>query len=141
MNPAFNTYAFAADFILLMHFAFVAFVVFGFAFIWIGHFFKFKCCVQNATFRICHMLSMGIVLCESLIGAICPLTVWENNLRLKGGQSQIYETSFVKDWVHKIMFFDFSEQTFIIMYGCFFVLILLTFWIIPPKIDSKRKVS
>jgi hypothetical protein len=83
------------------------------------------------------MLSMGIVLCESLIGMICPLTEWENNLRLKGGQSQIYATSFVKDWGHKIIFYDFSEQTFMIIYGCFFLFILLTFWIIPLKSDAK----
>ncbi|MFH1490114.1 MAG: DUF2784 domain-containing protein, partial [Pseudomonadota bacterium] len=103
-----------------------------------GHHFKWKC-VQNAKFRICHLSAMGIVLCETLIGMICPLTEWENDLRLKGGQSRIYETSFVKDWVHKIMFFDFSERTFMIIYILFFALMLLTFWIIPPKIDLKRK--
>ena len=138
LNPGYNKYVFVADVILLMHFAFVVFVVLGFVFIWIGHYFKFKC-VQNAKFRTCHMLSMGLVLCESLIGTICPLTEWENELRLKGGQNQIYETSFVKDWVHKIMFFDFSERTFMIIYVGFFLLMLLTFWIIPPKIDLKRK--
>lgn len=132
MNLDFSKYLLAADIILLTHFAFVAFVVFGFAFIWAGHFLKYQV-VRNLKFRICHLLSMGIVLCESLIGAICPLTAWENELRLKSGQSQIYETSFVKDWVHRIMFFDFSERTFAITYGCFFSLILLTFWIIPPK--------
>ncbi|MFC1822051.1 DUF2784 domain-containing protein [Thermodesulfobacteriota bacterium] len=138
LNLGYNKYVFAADVILLMHFAFVVFVVFGFVFIWIGHYFKLKS-VKNAKFRIYHILSMGFVLCESLIGTICPLTEWENEIRLQGGQSQIYETSFVKDWVHKIMFFDFSERTFTIIYIFFFALMLLTFWIIPPKIDLKRK--
>jgi hypothetical protein len=82
---------------------------------------------------------MGFVLCESLIVIICPLTEWENDLRLKGGQSQTYETSFVKDWVHKIMFFDFNERTFMTIYALFFILMLLTFWKIPPKFNWRKK--
>lgn len=130
MNPAYSKYLLAADLILLIHFLFVAFVVLGFIFIWIGYFTKQKF-ARNAKFRICHILAMGIVLCESLIGMICPLTEWENNLRVRGGQDQVYETSFMKEWIHKIMFFDFSELTFVIVYALFFALILLTFWVIP----------
>jgi hypothetical protein len=37
----------------------------------------------------------------------------------------------MKEWIHKIMFFDFSELTFVIVYALFFALILLTFWVIP----------
>ena len=43
----------------------------GFIFIRIGYFTKQKF-ARNAKFRICHILVMGIVLCESLIGMICP---------------------------------------------------------------------
>ena len=138
MNPAYNKYLLAADGILLMHFVFVAFVVLGFVFIWIGHIVKLKF-AKNAKFRICHVLAMGIVLCESLVGMICPLTEWENNLRVKGGEGQIYETGFIKEWIHKIMFFDFSERMFVVIYVLFFALILLTYWIIPPDITLKQK--
>ena len=130
MSPAYSKYLLAADVILLIHFLFVAFVVLGFIFIWIGYFTKQKF-AKNAKFRICHILVMGIVLCESLIGMICPLTEWENYLRVRGGQDQVYETSFMKEWIHKIMFFDFSELTFVIVYALFFALILLTFRVIP----------
>ena len=133
MNPAYSKYLLAADLILLIHFLFVAFVVLGFIFIWIGYFTKQKF-AKNAKFRICHILAMGIVLCESLVGMICPLTEWENYLRVRGGQDQVYETSFMKEWIHKIMFFDFSELTFVIVYALFFAVILLTFWVIPPDL-------
>ncbi len=133
MNQAYSKYLLAADLILLIHFLFVAFVVFGFIFIWIGYFTKQKF-ARNAKFRICHILAMGIVLCESLVGMICPLTEWENNLRVIGGQDQVYETSFMKEWIHKIMFFDFSELTFVIVYALFFAFILLTFRVIPPDL-------
>ncbi|MCK4466951.1 MAG: DUF2784 domain-containing protein [Desulfobacterales bacterium] len=138
MNPAYSKYLLAADVILLIHFLFVAFVVLGFIFIWIGYFTKQKF-ARNAKFRICHILVMGIVLCESLIGMICPLTEWENYLRVRGGQDQVYETSFMKEWIHKIMFFDFSELTFVIVYALFFAVILLTFWVIPPDFKKPAK--
>lgn len=138
MSPAYNKYLLAADGILLVHFAFVAFVVLGLVFIWIGYFAKRKF-VRNAKFRICHIVAMGIVLCEALVGLICPLTEWENNLRVKGGQDQIYETSFMKEWIYKIMFYDFSERTFMIIYALFLALILLTFWMIPLDLTLKRK--
>jgi len=65
MNPAYSRSN------LGIHFLFVAFVVLEFIFIWIGYFTKQKF-ARNAKFRICHILVMGIVLCESLIGLICP---------------------------------------------------------------------
>ena len=79
----YNRYLLAADTILVVHFAFVAFVVLGFILIWIGFVLKFKF-IRNIKFRVCHICAMGIVLVESLIGMICPLTEWENMLRVKG---------------------------------------------------------
>jgi len=137
MSLAYKGYLLAADVILLLHFAFIAFVVLGFVFIWIGHFAKWKA-VRNAKFRLCHMLAMGIVLCESVVGMICPFTEWENTLRVRGGQGHAYETSFMREWIHKIIFFDLSEETFMATYALFFGLILLTLWIVPPKLALKR---
>jgi len=131
MSPAYNKYLLLADGILLIHFALVSFVVLGFIFIWIGYFAKWKF-VRNAKFRICHALIMGIVFCESLLGIICPLTEWENDLRIKGGEGQMYKTGFVQEWIQKIMFYDFSEGTFMLLYLLFFALIMATFWVIPP---------
>jgi len=138
MNPVYSKYLLAAYLILLIHFVFVAFVVLGFIFIWIGYFTKQEF-AKNAKFRICHILAMGIVFCESLVGMICPLTEWENYLRVKAGQDQVYETSFMQEWIHKIMFFDFSELTFVIVYALFFVVILLTFWVIPPDLRKSSE--
>ena len=41
LTPGYNKYVFAADVILLMHFAFVVFVLFGFVFIMIIYMFFF----------------------------------------------------------------------------------------------------
>jgi hypothetical protein len=137
MSPAYNKYLLLADGILLTHFALVIFVVFGFIFIWIGHFAKWKS-AKNAKFRICHVFIMGVVFCKSLLGIVCPLTEWENDLRIKGGEGRIYETGFVQEWIQKIMFYEFSEGTFMVLYLLFFALILMTFWAIPPNFKKKR---
>ena len=54
MPFACNLYVLAADAILVLHFAFVAFVVLGFVVIWIGYFFGLEF-IRNAPFRVCHI--------------------------------------------------------------------------------------
>jgi uncharacterized protein DUF2784 len=132
MSAPYNIYILAADTILLVHFAFIAFVILGFAVIWIGYLAN-RQFVRHALFRITHMLAMGFVFCESAMGRLCPLTEWENELRISGGQGPFYETSFIQAWIYKIMYFDISLRTFSLVYGLFLILILFTLWKIPPE--------
>ena len=126
-----NWYALLADVILAIHFAFVAFVVGGVVVIWIGYFAR-RAFVHNFRFRLLHMLAMAFVLLEALVGMVCPLTTWENQLRIRGGASP-YQESFMQHWIGRILFCDLSETTFTIVYAAFFLLIVLTYWIIPPR--------
>src|SRR5438128_700561 len=102
-----NIYTLLADFILVGHFAFVAFVVAGFIVIWMGFFLRWPF-VHDLRFRLAHLLAMGFVLGESLAGFVCPLTTWENQLRLRGG-AESYAGSFVQHWLGRILFFNLSE--------------------------------
>jgi hypothetical protein len=120
-----------ADLILAVHFAFVAFVVGGFVVIWIGYSLHWRF-VQNFRFRLLHLLAMGFVAAEAVVGIICPLTTWENELRLRGG-GEAYQQSFMQHWLGRLLFYDASETVFTIIYAVFFALILLTFWKIPPR--------
>jgi len=125
-------YLLAADAILLIHFAFVVFVVVGLLVIWIGHFRRWSF-VRNFWFRLAHLLAMGSVAAESLLGIVCPLTVWEGQLRLLAGGVQRYEGSFIQHWVHRIMFYDASETTFTILYVLFFLAVLTSLWFVRPR--------
>ena len=131
MSPDYNWYLLAADAVLIIHFLFICYIVFGLFFIWIGHYLKLRI-VKNLTFRISHISAMGFVLCESQVGMICPLTEWENLLRVKGGEEVRYEISFIAELFHKIIFYNFSMRTFIITYFIFFALMLISFRIVPP---------
>ena len=125
-------YSLLADILLLIHFAFVAFVVLGFVAIWIGHFCRWPS-VRNLRFRIAHLAAIGFVLAESLGGIVCPLTTWENQLRTRAGQDAAYSGSFIQHWFGRILFHDWSERTFTVIYAAFFLFVVLTFWVFRPK--------
>ncbi len=75
-----------ADLIVVLHVAYVGFVVFGLAAILLGVAFHWSW-VRNLWFRAIHLIAIGIVVGESLIGIPCPLTVWEARLRKTAGQT------------------------------------------------------
>jgi hypothetical protein len=123
--------ALLADFILIVHFAFVLFVVGGLALIWIGAACEWRC-VRNFWFRIAHLAAVVFVAGESVAGIWCPLTIWEDALR--GAHA---EKSFVARWVHSILFYDFPEWVFTAAYIAFALVVAATWrWVAP---ESRRK--
>ena len=125
-------YLILAEAILIIHFAFVAFIVLGFVAIWIGHWLK-KSFATNFCFRMAHVLAMGFVLLETLIGVICPLTAWEVKLRELAGQSDFYSGSFVSHWLGSLLYYDLPWTFFAILYALFFVLIVVTWFVVKPR--------
>jgi hypothetical protein len=125
-------YLFAADAILFVHVAFVAFVVFGLVFILIG-----KLCswswVRNPWFRWAHIAGIGFVVLQSWIGAICPLTTWENALREKAGEA-VYSGAFIAHWFESILYYQLPEWIFIVSYTSFGMLVAASwFWVRPRR--------
>ncbi len=121
-----------ADAVLVIHAAFVAFVLVGQLLIWIGWWRRWAF-VRNFWFRAAHLASIGVVAVESLAGWVCPLTTWENKLRLLAGDGQRYEGSFIEHWLHRVMFFDLGATVFMIIYLAFFLVVALSLWLVPPK--------
>ena len=66
-----------ADAILILHFAWFSFVVLLPAFVLIGWWRDWRW-VRNRWLRWIHLAMIGIVALEAVIGARCPLTVWES---------------------------------------------------------------
>ena len=76
---------------------------------------------------------MGCVAAESLLGFVCPLTKWEDRLRLLAGDERHYVGSFVQHWLHRLMFLDVEERVFTIAYGLFFLLVAVSLWVVRPQ--------
>ncbi|MFZ2301464.1 MAG: DUF2784 domain-containing protein [Gallionella sp.] len=118
-----------ADLILVTHALFVAFVVLGLAAILLGRHWHW---VRNLWFRIAHLAAIGIVIAESWLGMVCPLTEWENRSREAAGGSA-YSSSFIQHWLHELLFYDFAPWVFTVAYTAFGVLVLVAWVLVPPE--------
>lgn len=120
-------YSLLADTILILHFAFVVFVVFGFLLILIGLLARWSW-IHNLYFRMAHLAAIGIVVLQAWFGQLCPLTVWENELRRRAGQSDYTET-FVEHWLHEVLFYQAEPWVFTTIYSCFGALVVLVWFL------------
>jgi hypothetical protein len=126
--------ALLADIVLVVHFAFVLFVVGGFAAILVGAAAGWRW-VRNRAFRYAHLGAIVFVAAEALVGIACPLTVWENLLRRVGPDGP----SFVGRWVSRLLYYDLPEWVFTSAYIVFAIAVAVTLWLVPPGGDPPRK--
>ena len=124
--------AILADVILVVHFAFVLFVVGGLGVIWVGACLGWSW-VRNFWFRVAHLCAIVYVAGEAIAGIWCPLTTWEAELR---GLSA--EKSFIAHWIHRLLFYDFPTWVFTTAYIAFALLVAITFWRVPPARLTKK---
>jgi hypothetical protein len=122
---------FLADLLLVSHTCFIAFIVLGLILIVMGALCRWSW-TRNFWFRLIHLLAIGFVVTETWLEAICPLTIWENDLREAIG-SAIYSDTFVKHWLHKLIFYDFPDWVFTLSYTIFGALVLISWIGLPPK--------
>jgi hypothetical protein len=124
-------YRVLADAILVFHVLYIAFVVGGQLLIVIGLLLKWTW-VRNFWFRILHLAAIWVVVLQAWVGVICPLTDWENALRVKAGQTT-YTGGFIQYWLHKLIFFEADPWVFGLVYTVFGTLVLLTWFYGPPQ--------
>jgi hypothetical protein len=120
-----------ADTILVLHFLFVLFVVFGLLAIYLGYFLSWHW-VSHRTFRILHITAIGIVVLQSWLGVICPLTIWEMALREQAGEAT-YAGSFVQHWLQYLLYYSAPNMVFIALYTGFACFVLLSWYLVPVR--------
>ncbi|MBT3027447.1 MAG: DUF2784 domain-containing protein [Candidatus Thiodiazotropha sp. (ex Ctena orbiculata)] len=130
MHTTNSIYLFAADAILLIHFLFVAFVVFGLVAIYIGHGLSWVW-IRNFWFRIVHLVCIAIVVVQSWIGVLCPLTIWEMRLREKAGEDS-YTGSFIQHWLQRILYYEAPDWVFLLVYMVFGIIVIASWFIVRP---------
>ncbi|MBF0276778.1 MAG: DUF2784 domain-containing protein [SAR324 cluster bacterium] len=131
-----NFYLIAADIVLIVHTAFIAFVVLGLFFTVLGLKRSWNW-IRNFRFRLLHLLSIAGVAMQSWFGMVCPLTTLEQVLRKKGtGES--YSGDFIAYWLHKLIFFRAEPWIFSLLYSIFGSLVLFTWIMAPPERSNKQ---
>src|SRR5450755_2931836 len=84
-NSAVIVYALLADCLVVIHLAYISFVIFGQLAIMIGWPLGWRW-IRNPWFRISHLAMILIVAVEAMADYECPFTTWERNLRISAGQ-------------------------------------------------------
>lgn len=116
-----------ADALLVLHAAFVVFVVLGLPATWVGLALG-RPFARNPWFRNLHLAAIAFVVAQTLLGYMCPLTIWEDALR--GTAS---ERGFIERWIHAWLFWRAPPWVFGAIYTAFGLLVAWTWWRWPPR--------
>ena len=120
-------YKITADFIVLLHFLWIIFLIFG---AFIGRRYKWA--------KILHITAMGFAMLIQIVGWYCPLTYLETWLRRVHDPSQTYTGSFIINYVHEIVYIELPEK--IILIATIF-LVLMSTWIYLYKSKKLRQIK
>lgn len=115
-------YKLAADIIVLIHFLWIVFLIFG---AFIGRRYKWV--------KIFHISGMGFAMLIQIFGWYCPLTHLEIWLRRQHDPSLAYSGSFIINYTEKLVYVNLSMRTIFILT---IVLLLMSAWIYLRKPKS-----
>jgi len=121
-----------ADAIVLVHLAYVAFVVGGYVAVPLGAARGWRW-VRRRVWRRLHVAAIALVALEGLGGVMCPLTWLEAALR--GGSAP---GSFVGRLVHAVLFYDLPPWVFTLAYVVLALLALALYRLVPPQPAAPR---
>lgn len=124
-------YKILADIIVVMHFAWILFMLIGFIFTIAGFFWKRF--FDRWLFRTVHLFGIIYVSTLALMGKYCPLTIWENTLRQEYDPNLTYPGSFMIHYAEKLVYPDINPLIIQIPTTFIAVFSILAFIIKPPQ--------
>lgn len=128
MNPA--TAILLADALLALHMGIVVFVVGLLPLVLLGGARGWRW-VRRRSLRLAHLGLMLFIAVQAWLGRLCPLTVWEQDLRRHAGQSG-YTESFIEHWLSRLLYWDLPWWVFVVAYTAFAGLVAGAWWSVRP---------
>ena len=126
-------YGIAADLTVAIHVAYVAYVLLGQAAIVVAAPMKWQW-ARNPWFRFSHLIMIGVVAYEAIYHIRCPLSVWEEQLRVLAGQPFDGSDTFMGRILHNVLFVDnMPEIAFTIGYCGMALLVVQGLIMYPPR--------
>jgi hypothetical protein len=95
--------------------------------------------VRTYWLRLAHLVGICIVVAQSWAGIICPMTTLEMWLREKG-ELKTYSESFIEHWLQQLIYWNFPAWVFIAIYSLFALLVISTWYVVPPHKNKTRGV-
>ena len=124
MNPA--TAAQLADALLALHVGVVLFVVGLLPLVLVGGARVWRW-VRHRGLRLTHLGLMLFITAQTWLGQLCPLTVWEQDLRRVARQAA-YGESFIEHWLARLLYWDLPWWMFLVTYTGFAGLVAGAWW-------------
>jgi hypothetical protein len=88
--------------------------------------------VRHRGLRATHLGLMLFIAAQAWLGQLCPLTVWEQNLRRVAGQG-VYTQSFIEHWLSRLLYWQAPWWVFVATYTAFAALVALAWWWVRPR--------
>jgi uncharacterized protein DUF2784 len=124
-------YALLADLIVAVHLAIVIYVLAGELLIVVGGLRRWSW-IRNPIFRLSHLVVIAYVALQGVADTLCPLTVWEDQLRVRAGEEGRTGT-FIGRLMHDLLFLDVEQRTLNRVYVAFALLVVFTLFLWPPR--------
>jgi hypothetical protein len=115
----------------VLHAGIVLFVVLGQALIMLGGW-RDWAWIRSPVFRFAHLATIGVVVLQAWLGRLCPLTLWEQDLRRLAGQAS-HDESFIGYWINQWLYWDLPPWVFAVAYTVFAGLVLASWRWWPPQ--------
>ncbi|MFL6210527.1 MAG: DUF2784 domain-containing protein [Pyrinomonadaceae bacterium] len=132
-------YARLADFVVVIHIAYVAYIIVGLGLILVGWQRRWPW-VRNLWFRLTHLVAILIVVLELILQTTCPLTMLELNLRSWAGQP-VTATPFVDRLMHFVLLGWLPGAVTNSTYVLVALVIAVTFVLAPPRWHRRPQSS
>ena len=130
------SWALAADAVLFLHLCVVVFVVLGLVLIVVGNLRAWRF-VNAWWFRLLHLATIAVVVLQSWLGMVCPLTTLELWLREQAGHAT-YAGGFIEHWLSRLLYFEAPAWVFVLAYTAFGLCVLAAWWRWPPRRSVHR---
>jgi hypothetical protein len=128
-------YSIAISTVYIVHLLYALVIVIGFFLIIAGFFARWKW-IRNYTFRLIHLLMIGIVAFESVFNIECPLTWLEYRL-MSLDRMKHSSMPFIAGMVNKVLYYNFPIWMFNAIYIAFGITVIVVWFAIPPVRHKK----
>lgn len=129
MEP--SIYALLATAVLALHVGVAVFVVGGLVAVLVGHAAGWRW-VDRMWFRAVHVTAIAVIVSETWLGVVCPLTTLEMWLRERAGRTT-YGGGFIEHWLAGLLYYEAPPWVFVAAYSIFGVLVVATWRRFPPR--------
>jgi hypothetical protein len=114
----------------VLHVLVVLFIVAGLALILAGGVLQWRW-VRRRWLRVLHLVAIGVVVLQAWLGRLCPLTIWELQLRAQAGDTT-YTGSFIAHWLGELLYYNAPGWVFTLGYSLFALLVLWSWFKVRP---------